>query len=265
MLRPSRVSLLMCALPGLLAASSMSRSAPSLHTLTGTSAAGPREDQVPTIVAGDSVVDAEGLPHGTVVKRFYMIRGDSTSVIGIDSQTVKVVDIEGVRGLLSVQAFVASSGTTRDSAFGDPRTLRPYWHHSHNPARVMTLRFDGAHVAGHYVPARDSVRAVDQTLDAAVFDSNVADLVIASLPLAPGYHARLPVYIYERGGLVWYDVAVSGHEPVPMEHGGPVDAWKVSVRSANVQTTWWIDRRTHAVVQSQFALANGTVYRSVRI
>ena len=53
-----------------------------------------------------------------------------------------------------------------------------------------------------------SPSVVHQSVGGRIFDSNVIDLVVASLPLAPDLSTTLPFFIDERGGRVEIPIAV---------------------------------------------------------
>ena len=210
-------------------------------------------------------VDGGRLALGRFEKSMTIIdSGGRAAPYGMLVQTVQRETLGGVAGLLSVQTFDGTSGTTIDSAFADAQTLSPIWQWSHNSARVMQLEFHGRRVTGSYAPTGNPVTNIEQDLAQAPFDANVQDLVIAALPLAAGFHARVPVYIYERDGLVWYDVSVTGREDLPAALGGGW-AWTVTLSSDHGPSgRYWITDRPRAVVRSEFGMPDGRTFRIER-
>jgi hypothetical protein len=89
------------------------------------------------------------------------------------------------------------------------------------------------------------------------FLANSMDLLLGALPLADGYEAALAVR--EDGkGVVTARVRVTGREDVRTDRG-PVRAWRVSVRGASTEGTYWLRQDTRTLVQ--FVAAD----RSMRI
>jgi hypothetical protein len=209
-----------------------------------------------TVSAGDRVVRAAALALQTTTKRMVLEDSSGSHVLGTLTQTLSRVTIAGRSGLLSVQTFEFGGKRTVDSSFADARTLRPILHRSHNESRVMTLDFDAARVVGAVTPSAGERKAIDQVTAVPTFDSNIADLVYAALPLAEGYAATVPTYVYEEGGLVWSDVSVRGDAPVD---GQPV--WRVHVHSAKRDVDYWVARKSHTVLRSRYQVAPGRVLR----
>ncbi len=170
-----------------------------------------QRDTSRTVTAGDSLVDAGRLALGRTEKHLRVVRGDSVRDYGALVQILTRVTLDGAAGLLSVQ-YSPHGRFPTDSAFSDPRTLRPLWQRSHSTRRDMRLEFEGSRIGGSYAPGDSAARGIDQTLAAPPFDANVGDLVVAALPLEVGRVFRVPTYIYEAGGLVWERVEVRGRE-----------------------------------------------------
>lgn len=125
----------------------------------------------------------------------------------------------------------------------------------------MRLDFQREHVTGHRMRADQDPITIDQRYAVAPFDSNVQDLVVAALPLVRHFRARLPVYVYERGGLVWIEIRVLGRERLASAAG--VDSvWVVEVsRSGRPSGRYWITDRPSVVVRSEYALPDGGTFR----
>lgn len=215
-----------------------------------------------TIVPGSELVSVDRLALGISTKHMVLI--DSTGAerdFGMLTQALARQTFDGKSGVLSVQIFDSPGGATTDSAFFDGTTLTPFWHRSHNSARVLQLDFQGSHVTGRYAPTDSSGTAIDQRFAAAPFDSNVQDLVIAALPLSKSFQKRIPVYVYERGGIVWLEVRVTGRERLPPTLGSG-DAWLVEVATADRRTgRYWVAERPRRVVRSVYELPGDRTFR----
>ena len=159
--------------------------------------------------------------------------------------------------LAVVQRFPGGGGEIVDTALADLSTLRAMAHRSHQPARTMRFTFVGERAQGSVVFLRatgDSTVAVDQAVGA-IFDSNIIELVVASLPLRDGYAADVPFFIYERGGRVMMPVTVTGRTSVAFPRLGARDAWVVTVGVPGAPATVWVDATTRAVLRVRYDIA----------
>lgn len=217
--------------------------------------------QTPAVVSGIVVrVDA---PRGadTVVYRRTISRAGKDTSAGTRTVVSRVIAGANRAQLLEVeQRFPAGGGEIVDTAIADLQTLRAVAHRSHQPTRTMRFDFAGSDVDGivtEAAGAKDSSasKSVHQSLNGPIFDSNVIDLVVASLPLTPGFSAELPFFIYERGGRVPMAVAVKDRSTVDSPTLGKRDAWIVTVGVPGAPATVWVDAKTHAVLRVRYDIA----------
>jgi hypothetical protein len=192
----------------------------------------------------------------TIVYRRTITRSGVDSVAG-----TRTVTLRAAGGLLEVeQRFPGGGGEIVDTAVANLGTLRAVAHRSHQPTRTMRFDFVGD-VAQGLVTSRssgDSIARVDtvhQALGGAIYDSNVIELVVASLPLAPQFSAELPFFIYERGGRVPMQVAVRERAMLSLPIVGQREAWVVSVGVPDAPATVWVDTRTRAVLRVRYDIA----------
>lgn len=167
---------------------------------------------------------------------------------------------EGEQLLTVEQRFPAGTGEIVDTAIADLRTLRAVAHRSHQPTRTMRFDFVDSDASGTVTETTISSIAspanpVHQSLGGPIFDSNVIDLVIASLPLERGFSAQLPFFIYERGGRVPMKVAVRDRSTVDSPTLGKRDAWIVTAEVPGAPATVWVDAKTHAVLRVRYDIA----------
>jgi hypothetical protein len=99
------------------------------------------------------------------------------------------------------------------------------------------------------------VEAIHQGLGGPIFDSNVLEMVIAALPLAPQFTAELPFFIYERGGRVPMAVAVRERTRVTFPVLGEREVWVVTVGVPGAPATIWVDTETRAVLRVRYDIA----------
>jgi hypothetical protein len=152
--------------------------------------------------------------------------------------------------LLTVSTFATRGGTVVDSIETMRATLVPVLETSHQPTKEMHLAFAGMHVTGTVTPKDSTPQAVDYTSPRPLFNSSDVVDVITSLPLRAGGRWILPSYTYERGGIGFDTVAVTGTATVPAgAHGGASHVtWVVRDADDNSIATYWIDRRTRELV-----------------
>jgi hypothetical protein len=197
----------------------------------------------------------------TIVYARSITRAGHDTAAGTRTVVSRVVDGPDRARLLEVeQRFPAGGGEIVDTAVAELSTLRAVAHRSHQPTRTMRFEFAGGNADGVVNSAAhgaDSARSavVHQSLGGAIFDSNVIDLVVASLPLESGFSTELPFFIYERGGRVAIPVAVRERASVKFPSVGERDVWIVSVGVPSAPATIWVDAKTHAVLRVRYDIA----------
>lgn len=198
----------------------------------------------------------------TVVYRRSITRAGQDSSAGTRTVVRWAVDgPDGSRLLEVEQRFPGGGGEIVDTAVADLSTLRAVAHRSHQPTRTMRFAFVGGEAEGTVTAAPtagDSLARVDtvhQALGGPIFDSNVIDLVVASLPLSQGFTTELPFFIYERGGRVPMQVAVRERATVAFTALGSRDVWVVAVSVPGAPATVWVDARTHAVLRVRYDIS----------
>lgn len=193
----------------------------------------------------------------TVVYDRRVTRDGQTAGAGSRTVVLRVIPGRGTPALLEVeQRFPGGGGTIVDTAVAELETFRAVAHRSHQPARTMRFAFHATRATG-VVTSASTLRPerVSQEIGGPVFDSNLLELVIAALPLAPGFTAELPFFIYERGGRVPMSVAVRERAPAGFPFLGTRDAWVVLVSVPGAPATIWVDARTRAVLRARYDIA----------
>jgi hypothetical protein len=211
------------------------------------------------VVPGLSLQFARPAGPDTILYQRSITRAGQDSVAGIRTVVLQVVRSPDHRDLLQVvQRFPGGGGEIVDTAVAALPTMRALAHRSHQPTRIMRFTFDESDAHGTVIalrPAGDSVTPVQQSLGGPIFDSNVIDLVVAALPLRPGFATQLPFFIYERGGRVAMPVTVRERTMVTFARLGPRDVWIVSVGVPGAPATVWVDTRTHVVLRVRYDIA----------
>ena len=94
---------------------------------------------------------------------------------------------------LTVQVSQTPMGLSLDSVWVDARTWAPIRHVSTFPGGRVDVTYGGGRVTGTLVRG-DTTRAVDQPLDAGIFELSVASDAVGAVPLCPGSVVRVSSY-----------------------------------------------------------------------
>lgn len=193
----------------------------------------------------------------TVVFQRSLSRAGQDSTNGTRTVVMSAVGSNGSTFLQVEQRFPGRGGEIIDTAVAELATLRAVAHQSHQPTRTMRFAFvdDTAQGSVLYRTGNgDSAVTVHQPLGGPLFDSNVIDLVVASLPLKAGFTAELPFFFYERGGRVLMRITVRERATVAFTKLGPRDVWVVNVAVPGAPATMWIDAKTHVPLRVRYEL-----------
>ena len=211
----------------------------------------------PAVRVGDAAVDGRRLSLGSSSYRLAMLENGKELGGATIRIAISAADAAGEPGLLIVKTVESPRGTIFDTTLVRRRTLQPVWHHSTQPARRLSLDFRPDSVTGTVTPNEGAPERVAHGTAEPTFDSAVLEQVIGSLPLAAGYAARIPFYILEAGGLVWYGVRVAGEETVTGADGRPLAAWRVAVDAMDRTVTSWFDRASGAWLRTETSMGPG--------
>jgi hypothetical protein len=175
------------------------------------------------------------------VFRMISVQGDTLGVL--DDQVVRGNDAQGQPIIIRIQNITGLTGESLDSAIADATTLSPRHHSRHSPKRELRIDFDRTRVTGELIDDGHT-RPVSQEVVEGVFDSNMLDVLIGALPLAPGYSGRVMVYIYEAGGAIPMDVSVRGSQDLK-----GTDTWVTGVTLGRTTVVYYIGKTDHEVKQ----------------
>jgi hypothetical protein len=156
------------------------------------------------------------------------------------------------------QRFPAGGGEIVDTSIAELPTLRALGHRSHQPNRTMRFDFVADTARGDVTTAASTpdsapkVERVHQPLGGPLFDSNLIEMIVAALPLEPGFTRDVPFFFYERGGRVPMRVTVTERARVTFPRFGAREAWVVTVAVPGAPATFWIDAKTRAVLRGRY-------------
>ncbi|MBI4500397.1 MAG: hypothetical protein HY700_04480 [Gemmatimonadetes bacterium] len=191
--------------------------------------------------------------------RLLKVQGGTEEQMGTLEDRVFLGEDNGKPAIIRVQEVTGPTGSMLDSAVADPATLMPRRHSSHSEHRILRLEFSPPRVTGSFWEQGDPPFTIDDKVGDGVFDSNMLDVLISALPLAPGYTGRLTVYLYEAGGPVPVEVSVNGSEAL-----GDQDTWAAAVTLNKRTAQYYVGKTEHRVVQVISTPAPGIEIRLVR-
>jgi hypothetical protein len=210
---------------------------------------------------------------GAVLRPGNAVLDPSRIAAGVDTLDMYVGDAGEPDGSMIVETALARVGgrdavvrreTLRvgsrvlnvDSMVLARESLHPVAVRSHGMFGRTSLDFAAGRVTGR-LDGDDGDAPVDRVLAEPLFLAGSMDLVLAALPLAEGYAARLAVYDAE-DGVTTARVTVQALEEVALA-GGMVRAWRVKVAGGGAEGTYWMEEGAQSLVQ--FVAAD----RSMRI
>lgn len=149
--------------------------------------------------------------------------------------------------LTALQVMTASSHgrTTIDSVLFDRRTLLPLWERSHGGV-TESVRFGGPWLVGSMVDSAGTAHPFTIASPGFAYSSVMDNVVVRSLPLAPGYTAVVP--FFDGGQLELDTVRVASAEQTNPPAGGPTP-WLVTLAEPYVVESLWIDPRSRRIVR----------------
>lgn len=154
-----------------------------------------------------------------------------------------------------------AKGRVVDTTLSVARTLAPISERTHKPSGIISFDVARDTVVG-VLTSGGAERAIRDALPGPAFNSTDLELVVRSLPLAPGYHERLPIYDPEFGGYRFAEVRVEGRAPGAATAPGAPDAWLVSVSDRSMHASYRVGVTTRALLSANIAVPErGVEYR----
>jgi len=226
------------------------------------------------VTASDSLSDLEAAPRvapGDTTLRGTRIRAGRNEyaltalfdgreqALGTIVDSISIDTVSGRPVIRRVQTVQRGMMVLVDSSVTDQRTLAPRSHRSNQPTRLIKLEFNGRRVKGSLGPVDVPSLPIDTTLGASPFDSANWDLLVRSLPLAPGYVARFPVYDVDNG-LYQYAVRVTGSAIV---QGEPAHVVIFTVAKGR-ESVVWVGKTTGRVLRVETVVGTGLLRQELR-
>ncbi len=219
----------------------------------------------PLLLPGSAAVDGNRLSPGTDTLHVRVRQGDQRLEIATMTQELTAVRRDGRPAWLRVQRMVSSvAPTVIDSAWVDRATLAPIERRSHDSREDAAYSFRGRVVDGSVRSADGSTRAVSDTFDVALFDSNPLDLVVRALPLEAGYAARIAAWEPQLGGRIEVEARVVGEATVEAAGGRRRDAWIVEIARGDTKGRLWVGKEKRDLLRQESEASAGIALEFVR-
>lgn len=164
---------------------------------------------------------------------------------------LNIFDHEGEKRILRVQSI--QNINFIDSSVNQLKGLKPVYLSGHNVGGTLNIYYDGMQVNGKkYFVQNDSTVIINYKSIVPLFDSNILDLVIASLPLNVGYTAKIPTYVFEEGGITWADITVVGKEELRLHEKNNFMTLKVEMTQKGRKFYFWFSEDNHEFIKMSY-------------
>ncbi len=174
-------------------------------------------------------------------------------VVGMTIETMRRRTLAGGRTVLEVSfeerdtvGIVARTTTQVDATSLLPLRQRAEL----DAGQVVILLYTGAHLLGvDSAPGRPPHYFAAPLADT-MYSSGAIDLLLRALPLAPGFHASLPIYFPADDYAGPLPVHVLGRERITTRAGRSADCWLVGADfPGGITERFWIEERSHAILR----------------
>jgi hypothetical protein len=209
---------------------------------------------------GELHVEPADIRLGHDRKRVLLTEHGATRAVGTASEILSIADERGVPSLRRVHTLDSRElGMVRVEVLMSPTTFAPLRSQSAGLLGTSSLAYDAAGVHGSVSDPDGAPTAVAELLERPVFDAHAVEVILRSLPLAPGYAVQIPAYLTHARAVVAVGVQV---EALAECAGEP--AWRVAVDFGHLRCTYWISAATHAVLRQDVPLSDSATLSFVR-
>lgn len=210
---------------------------------------------------GDPALRVERIPFGTDSTRVWRYAGEQRQKGPLQIQVVERVSRAGEQLVRVTFTLESERGDLYDTTTFRLPSFQPIAHRS-RPApgarwRTLEVNYGEDVVTGSVTPPDSASRRFARALDEPVFDPGVGNLVLAMLPLRPGYEFRVPMFNHESREVHLYTYRVTGEDVVPYRGKTSVDVWTVDVELPGGHThRMSVDKDSGRVVRGETRLGN---------
>jgi hypothetical protein len=193
------------------------------------------------------------------------IERGSERVVGVTTEEIRVIEVDGRQALQRTQAAESPSlGNRTASAVVLRSTFGPLSHHDQHGEGSTSLHYSGLAISGRRTGTDGKVEPIHVTLDSPVFDAHSVEMILRVLPLRQSYVAELPVYHAHFGQVLKVALRVQGKEAVDAGGGRMADAWVVETDWGQARVTYWIGQKSPELLKQSLVLPTGALLQFVR-
>jgi hypothetical protein len=194
--------------------------------------------------------DARLLVPGVDTLATYLIRGTDTMRTGtvIDEISIDTASKERVvrRVYRSSDEVLGQRVDTLIDAFP---SLAPRAHRSRSSRTLEFLEFATGRASGWIRLVNGDSVSVDRPIDPGVVNASSLDLVLRTSPLSPTWQATINTFIASMKAAVPMHARVDGEEAIRGRA-----AWRVRADFAGTPVTFWIDKKSRALLRQVMRL-----------
>jgi len=222
------------------------RIVPALVLLVFSAAPAPAQTPV-EVRAGDAIVDAARVEARTDTFAMAFESGGAAllvirTALGGDAAAPTLLRVERISTLEGREVSMDSFAARRP-------TLVPVFDVQRQRRSTRTLSFPPGAVTGKK-ESGGTRTPVNATLDPPAFYMNTTDLLLASLPLEQRREFRVAMWDPDHGAYTLRLLAAAALTTHTVD-GGTCDAWKVEAEDRDGAATYWVERRTRALLAYQ--------------
>ena len=217
------------------------------------------------IAVGNPNIEWGRLGPQTDSKKVVLLEHATEGVVGITTEEIKVIEVDGTPTLQRTQALESDSLGNRVTTTVVLRsTFEPISHHDEHVDGTTSLDYSGLTISGTRKTSDGKVEPIHVTLDRPAFDAHSVEMILRVLPLGQDYMAELPVYHARSGRVISVTVRVNGKEAVDAGAGKKVKAWIVETDWGHAKMTYWIGEKSPELLKQSSILPSGAVLQFVR-
>jgi hypothetical protein len=181
-------------------------------------------------------------------------------MVEVSSFTVEVTTNVKTISVYTNLTMLSNNEQYIDTSIAEINTMKPVYRSSHNPNRILSLKYD-KEITGSYLDKQTKKKnQVREPAKDAFFDSYIYPYLLGSLPLSSGYKANLPVYEYKSENTTNINttrIAEVKSNIYESEITGEHRVWQVSVveEATKEKYEYYIDKESRKILKIEIVTA----------
>lgn len=175
--------------------------------------------------------------------------------VGMYKEQLQRIQLNEEQTLRVKRESIINGKPSIDLTMVSAQSLKPRYSISKENDLILMLNFDGNEVQGEIV--LDGISSVFTEKNAVpIFDMNSSDLVLRALPLKMGYTATFWAYNADKMNSIDYQtITVVGETASNKNKSANVESWIVKKSNSDATSYYTIEKKTHAILKIEIALA----------